>query len=322
MRAHKIHVSLSFEMKTQSIKAIVATVIMGALALHAEDQTAVSPDSFSNEKQLAQQFADQSELEGKSIEASRIVEDLQSRSNELGAKLTEIQNNNLDETTKSILAEKATIDEATKIAESQKEELTKKVDELSQASQSAKSEEEIRNIENAKADIKSKIEDLNKVSADSHAKSEEVAAKLTEIQYSKADDATRALMDEKTKIDAELKSAVLKQAEINTLVADGKSNGSLNSKIDRENADYSAQIDSLSKGEGADIRQSDAKVDGEKSEKPVVKESESSKSDKERSYNEGFAVAAPGAPAPPITACLAFAGVLLLQAFRRTKSVA
>ena len=31
---------------------------------------------------------------------------------------------------------------------------------------------------------------------------------------------------------------------------------------------------------------------------------------------------APGAPAPPMTACLAFAGVLLLQAFRRNKSVA
>ena len=295
---------------------------MGAIALHAEDQTAMSLDSFSNEKQLAQQFADQSELEGKSVEASRIVDDLQARSNELVAKLTEIQNNNVDETTKQILAEKATIDEATKIVESQKEELTKKVEELSQRSQSANSEEEKRNIESAKADIRSKIEDLNKVSADSHAKSEEIAAKLAELQYSKADDATRALMDEKTKIDAELKSAVLKQAEINTLVASAKSNGGLNSKIDRENSDYSAQIDSLSKGEVADIRQSDAKVDGEKSDKPVVKESESSKGDKERSYNDDFAVAAPGAPAPPMTACLAFAGVLLLQAFRRTKSVA
>lgn len=38
--------------------------------------------------------------------------------------------------------------------------------------------------------------------------------------------------------------------------------------------------------------------------------------------SSSFAVAAPGAPAPPMTACLAFAGVLLLQALRRAKSVA
>ena len=35
-----------------------------------------------------------------------------------------------------------------------------------------------------------------------------------------------------------------------------------------------------------------------------------------------FAAAAPGAPAPSLTACLAFAGVLLLQALRRSKSAA
>ncbi|MEI6322941.1 MAG: hypothetical protein WCP60_07565 [bacterium] len=38
--------------------------------------------------------------------------------------------------------------------------------------------------------------------------------------------------------------------------------------------------------------------------------------------NVGNVAVAPGAPAPPMTACFAFAGVLLLQAFRRTKQVA
>ncbi len=40
--------------------------------------------------------------------------------------------------------------------------------------------------------------------------------------------------------------------------------------------------------------------------------------------SHGFeaAIAAPGAPAPPLTACMAFAGVLLLQAVRRAKQVA
>ena len=37
---------------------------------------------------------------------------------------------------------------------------------------------------------------------------------------------------------------------------------------------------------------------------------------------QNFVPAAPGAPAPPITACLAFAGVLLLQAIRRNKQAA
>lgn len=36
----------------------------------------------------------------------------------------------------------------------------------------------------------------------------------------------------------------------------------------------------------------------------------------------GFVPAAPGAPAPPLAACLAFAGVLILQALRRNKMVA
>jgi hypothetical protein len=36
-------------------------------------------------------------------------------------------------------------------------------------------------------------------------------------------------------------------------------------------------------------------------------------------YNSKFVPAAPGAPAPPMTACLAFAGVLVLQAWRTRK---
>ena len=39
-----------------------------------------------------------------------------------------------------------------------------------------------------------------------------------------------------------------------------------------------------------------------------------------KAVTASFVPAAPGAPAPPMTACLAFAGVLLLQALRRTKS--
>jgi hypothetical protein len=35
----------------------------------------------------------------------------------------------------------------------------------------------------------------------------------------------------------------------------------------------------------------------------------------------GFVPAAPGAPAPPLTACLAFAGVLLLQSLRKRRAV-
>jgi hypothetical protein len=40
-----------------------------------------------------------------------------------------------------------------------------------------------------------------------------------------------------------------------------------------------------------------------------------------KALTAAFVPAAPGAPAPSVTACLAFAGVLLLQAIRRSKSV-